>query len=131
MSAASETIEARREALRPLAETVLAVLADEVSKLGFGQEEFSLPLLGSAEFKLARDPFSGEDSVEASWSNPHGHRLGSMLFHADGSFYAEIDVVKPHPTDGRWFVEGVAAWGKAPEVRAEPKLLPMDPGMTH
>ncbi|MGB1110773.1 MAG: hypothetical protein ACPG4N_10485, partial [Gammaproteobacteria bacterium] len=104
---------------------------DEVGKLGFGAADFALPELAEAAFKLARDPFSGEDSVEAVWTNQQGHRQGSMLFHADGSFYAEIDVVKPHPTDERWFVEGVAAWGKAPDVRAEAKLLPMNMGQAH
>jgi hypothetical protein len=34
-------------------------------------------------------------------------------------------VVKPHPKKSKWFVEGVSAWGKAENIKAEPKLLAM------
>jgi hypothetical protein len=34
-------------------------------------------------------------------------------------------VVKPHPTKTSRFVEGVSAWGKAEQIKSEPKLLEM------
>ncbi len=47
-----------------------------------------------------------------------------MLFHADGSFFAEYDVIRDHPGDPRWFVEAVNAWGRGSDIRSEPRLLP-------
>jgi hypothetical protein len=48
-----------------------------------------------------------------------------QALNSDGTFYAEYDVVKPHPEKAKWFVEGVTAWGKADQIKSEAKLLAM------
>jgi len=59
------------------------------------------------------------------WFNAsNNQRLGRLQFNSDGSFYAEYDVVKPHPIKKQWFVDGVSAWGRADAIKAEAKLLP-------
>ncbi len=110
---------------REQGEAVCARLQTEIHKLGFMPGQLSHePVYDQALFETSRDPYSGEDTLCAYWQNPRGHRIGQMKFHGDGSFYAEYDVVLPHPKDPRWFVEGVAAWGRDGLIKSEAKLLP-------
>ncbi len=74
--------------------------------------------------QLRRDPYDGTDAVYGEWRDPNGRLLGNLILHADGKIFAELDIMRPHPTDTRWFVEGVTAWGVPDALRAELKLLP-------
>jgi hypothetical protein len=107
-----------------LGEAVCASLAAEIHKLGFPAE--SLPMLpdyDKAGFSLAKDPYSGLESLCGVWRDAQGFRLGEMKFHGDGSFYAEYDVVRQHPSKPLWFVESVLAWGRDGVIKSEAKLL--------
>ena len=84
-----------------------------------------VPPLGEAEYWLDRDPASGEDSLVGIWRNPQGGKCGELLFHADGTFFAEYDVIRVHPRKPRWFVEAVTAWGRGNTIKSEPRLLPV------
>ena len=108
-----------------LGEKVCSVLHEEVNKLGFDGEVVKGLQFDALNFTLNRDPFSQQDSLEGSWTNQHGIKIGSMLFHGDGSFFAEYDVVQPHPTKKKWFVEAVTAWGNAAGIKSEARLLPV------
>ncbi|MDD5033912.1 MAG: hypothetical protein PHE55_04070 [Methylococcaceae bacterium] len=104
---------------------ICARLLSEIHKLGFLPEQLSQePVFEQASFETSKDPYSGKDTLCAYWKNPRGHRIGEMKFHGDGSFYAEYDVIMPHPRDPRWFVEGVVAWGRDDVIKGEAKLLP-------
>jgi hypothetical protein len=106
-------------------EAVCARLLSEIHKLGFTPEQLlRTPIYDQASQEISTDPYSGEDTLCLYWQNSHGHRVGQMKFHGDGSFYAEYDVVLPHPRDPRWFVEGVVAWGRDDLIKSEAKLLP-------
>ena len=107
-----------------LGHIVCAALDNEIGKIGFAREQIQPVKFGAARFSLKKDTFSGEESLEGIWHNESGQRTGSILFHTDGSFYAEYDVVHPHPTDKRWFVEAVTAWGRGKVLKSEPRLLP-------
>jgi len=72
------------------------------------------------EYNLLKDDLSGDYSLQGIWNN----RQGMLLFHPDGTFFAEYDVVKPHPQKSQWFVEAITVWGKDSEIKAEPKLIP-------
>ena len=125
MNSPSETdLLVRVTLLRPLGEQVCAALETEYRKLGFAGEHALGVDFDALMFTLKRDPYSQQDSVEGTWLDRQRQRLGSLVIHADGSFFAEFDVVKPHPAKPRWFVEAVTAWGKGEEVRAEARLLP-------
>lgn len=110
--------------LRPLGEQVCAAMEAEYHKLGFTDEQDLGVDFDALVFSLKRDPFSQQDSVEGTWLDTQRQRLGSLVFHADGTFFAEYDVVRPHPAKSRWFVEAVTAWGQGSEVKAEARLLP-------
>ncbi len=106
-------------------EAVCARLLSEIHKLGFLPRQLArVPVYDEAAFELSKDPYSGEETLCAYWKDPNGFRIGQMKFHGDGSFYAEYDVVQPHPRDPRWFVEGVVVWGRDEVIKGEAKLLP-------
>ncbi|MBI1423290.1 MAG: hypothetical protein GC149_07480 [Gammaproteobacteria bacterium] len=115
---------ARVTMLRPLGEQVCAAMETEYRKLGFLADDQLDIDFDALVFALKRDPFSQQDSVEGTWLDRQRQRLGSLVFHADGSFFAEFDVVKPHPGKPKWFVEAVTAWGQGSEVKTEARLLP-------
>ena len=126
MAECSDTLQERWEQVRTLGESICTALSREVEKIGLPEEKALLTAPWErARFELQRDPASGESSLVGIWKNTHGQRVGSIIFHCDGSFFAEYDVVEQHPKDQRWFVEAVSAWGKHDTIKAEPRLLPM------
>lgn len=85
----------------------------------------ALPAWETATFALQRDPASVEDALTGSWRGIRGELRGSVVIHADGSFFAEYDILLPHPQRARWFIEAVTAWGGDAGVKAELRLLAM------
>lgn len=112
------------DAVRPLGETVCRALVEELRKLGLEASGVPIPRFDQIRFAVERDPFSGRDSLRGEWLDGSGNRIGHLLFHADGSFWAEHDVVCDHPDDARWFVEAVTAWGREDRIKSEARLLP-------
>lgn len=117
-------VQARVDGLAPLALAVCRALAEVVEGLGFAPGSVAIGEPAAACYRLDRDPASGEDSLVGEWRDARGQKQGSLVFHADGSFFVEYDVIRAHPKDPRWFVEAVNAWGRDPEIRAEARLLP-------
>lgn len=116
-----EVIDANTE----LGKAICAALVNEAHKTGISDEVSKSIDFEQLEFSLNRDPFSQQDSLHGSWYGPHDNLIGSILFHADGSFFAEHDVVQPHPHKSGWFIEAVSAWGKDDCIKTETRLLPM------
>lgn len=113
----------RKEAERSLGEAARAAMQRELDKLGLS-EEISIPDYDQAQFSFLRDTGTGEDSLLCDWLDTREHRCGQVLIHADGSFWAEFDVIRAHPTDQRWFVDAVTAWGANIEaIKSEPRLM--------
>jgi hypothetical protein len=112
---------------RQLAESVCQRLTGEINELGFAVEEIQYyPKYDDASFELIKDPYAGADNLACYWyDKSKKQRIGRLQFNSDGTFYAEYDVVKPHPSKRNRFVEGVTAWGKAEQIKSEAKLLEM------
>ena len=108
-----------------LAECVCQRLSEEINKLGFAVAEIKhYPKYDDASFVLIKDPYTGEHNLTCYWYDEFKkQRIGRLQFNSDGTFYAEYDVIKTHPGKSKWFVEGVTAWGKAENIKAEAKLL--------
>ena len=115
---------------RHLAESVCQRLIEEINKLGFAEAEIKhYPNYDDARFELIKDPYAGVYNLTCYWYDEFNkQRIGRLQFNSDGTFYAEYDVVKTHPGKISWFVEGVTAWGKAGNIKAEAKLLQMPIG---
>jgi hypothetical protein len=120
-----ESVAVRYFKIEELANDVYERLHREVVKLGFSTEEVALLKPSDATYRLERDPSNSEFSLIGDWLNEKGRKLGMLLFHADGSFFVEHDIIKPHPNKSGWFVEAVNAWGRGEDIRAEARLLPM------
>lgn len=120
----SKELKHKLGSLRPLGEQVCVSLCAELQKLGLEENKIPDIRFDTASFDLQKDPYSGENSLRGDWFNERQARLGSILFHADGSFFAEYDVVHPHPRDKRWFIEAVTAWGRDGAIKTEARLLP-------
>lgn len=109
----------------PQAESICAALNAQILKLGFPLERADVALGDNVQYSLQRDTFTGQDALVGVWMHPTGgYKLGSLLFHADGSFFAEYDVLQPHPSNSKWFVEAVTVWGRGDEIKGDPRLLP-------
>lgn len=114
----------RFAAVEELAHKILKQLQHEVDKLGFDYADVQLQTVDDAFYRLDQDPANGEYSLVGDWRDDHGMKTGMLLFHADGSFFVEQDIVRPHPTKAQWFVEAVNAWGRDSSIKAEARLLP-------
>jgi hypothetical protein len=120
-----ESVAVRFHEVEELADRIHDRLRQEVIKLGFGGGDIVLKRPHEANYRLERDPATCEYSLVGDWLSEQGMKLGTLLFHADGSFFVEQDVVRPHPKRKGWFVEAVNAWGKGDEIKAEARLLAM------
>jgi hypothetical protein len=110
---------------RNLGTSICQRLTEEINELGFTSAELQrYPHYDEAVFVLIKDPYTGGHNLSGYWYDAaQKQRLGRLQFNSDGTFYAEYDVVKPHPTKSDRFVESVTAWGKAEQIKSEPKLL--------
>ena len=121
----ADAVTQRYLAVRDLVDAVMQRLQETLLNEGFDAEALVLNPPQEALYRLEKDPSNGEYSLVGDWIGEQGNKLGSLLFHADGSFFVEHDVVKPHPSKRRWFVEAVNAWGKGDNIKAKSRLLPM------
>lgn len=120
-----ESVTDRFESVKRLANEIMVQLHSEVVRLGFSPDEITLKSLEDADYRLEKDPSNAEFSLAGYWNDDRGAKLGCLLFHSDGTFYVEQDIVRPHPVKKKWFVEAVNAWGKEPNIKVESRLLPM------
>jgi hypothetical protein len=120
-----DPVESRYSSISPLAQAVCRALSEEVTKLGFEPGIVAIGDPTAARYRLDRDPASGKDSLVGEWRDAQGQKQGHLVFHSDGSFFVEHDVIRTHPKNPRWFVEAVNAWGRDSDIRAEPRLLPV------
>lgn len=111
---------------KAIGDDICRSMISTTKQLGFTVEQLErLPDFAQAEFVLQTDPFTMDENLMGTWYNENRHRIGQIQFLSDGSFYAEYDLIKPHPTKSKWFVEAITAWGKPGNMTAEPRLLPM------
>ncbi len=118
-------IEQHLERCRALGSQVCEEIQKAMTKIGFADGEIeALPEFDTAQFSLIKDPYTMVENLTGFWYDARQQRIGNIQFLSDGSFYAEFDVVKPHPTKNQWFVEAINAWGKPGQIKTEAKLLP-------
>lgn len=120
----SDDLRTRWEEVRELGETICHIMAEEVKKLGLDAQAKVTAPWERVKFELVNDPATGQTSLSGVWIDQHGQRVGNIVFHCDGTFFAEYDVIQNHPSKPKWFVEAVNAWGKRDMIKAEPRLLP-------
>ncbi|GAB1260403.1 hypothetical protein [Aurantivibrio plasticivorans] len=103
---------------QPTIEKICAALVAQLKKYGFDNKADVLaqPMVNG---ELRKDPYDGAESLYAEWRSANGDLLGHVMIHDSGQLYAEFDIVAPHPTDKRWFIESITAWGSAEAIKTE------------
>lgn len=119
----TDTVLAQRQAAeQQTLREVRQALCEELQRRGIGFGRLTVPeQLTFCEIR--RDKFDASEAFYGEWRQ-QGRSCGSVIVHASGELFAEFDVLLPHPTDKRWFVEAVTAWGRPGAVKAELRLLP-------
>jgi hypothetical protein len=118
-------LQAHIDSVSLLARVICTTLDQELDKIGFTQDRVVIADPADAEYRQELDPASGKHGLIGTWRNADGHKCGELLFHTDGSFFAEYDVIRVHPKKPRWFVEAVTAWGRGSIIKSEARLLPV------
>lgn len=100
-------------------QAVCDAIRAQVVKLGLsiGDE----PCWAAASVAHARDPYSQESSVVATWKG--GARYGTATFFPDGRVFAEYQVLMPHPRLDGQIVEAVQVWGQPDALRGDVVLM--------
>ena len=122
MNDLQQTIEARRA----LGVAVCQRITETIVKLGYAlRDDIGVPRFEQARFELVTDPYSQSRDLVGFWHDLDQQRIGQIRFHGDGTFFAEYDIVRPHPSKPDCFVEAINAWGNAGKISSEAKLLAM------
>lgn len=118
----NDAVNLRKQELQPMLDQVRAELQRQLAKNGIELGAKAVPTeLGYCE--LRKDSFDGSEPFYGEWHDVNGRKLGEIIVQAGGQFFAEFDVLQNHPTDKRWYVEAVTAWGKPGVVKSELRLL--------
>lgn len=117
-------LQSRIECLHMIGDQLCQSMIDYLLKMGI--ENRRLPRIGldALRYSELRDPYSGELSLHGEWRNASGVLCGSLDYRTDGTLYLEHDVLQAHPTDKRWIIEAITAWGSIDSLRTEPRLIP-------
>jgi len=112
---------------RKLAESITLEIVRDALRNELARKDIAQASAGiSADFnycELRKDVVDSSAAFYGEWWDARGGKIGSVIVHATGEFFAEYDVLVNHPTDKRWFVEAVTAWGRPGVVKAELQLL--------
>jgi hypothetical protein len=104
---------------------LLAALRAKISGLDLPTDTLVIPEFDAAEFSLEYDKYNGEKTLMASFYPRPRYRAGVLLFHSDGSCFAEYHVMCRHPAKPQYFIESVEAWSRDGQVRADLRLAMM------
>ena len=111
----------RLEASRGLGLDVLRELERTAHR--FGAEGFYTPAWEAANARLSLDPEDGSTALVLEWREADGRKSGEMVLNADGSLYAECEVLRALPGERRRLVDAVIAWGCEGAIHSEPRVL--------
>jgi hypothetical protein len=108
--------------LEQLAERIVAALSLEAARYC---SPGLVPQIARAALHFTRvvDPGNQLPGYDGIWRDARQARCGRLTINCDESFYAEYDLFRPHPTDTRWFVEMVTAWGRGDTLKVEAQMI--------
>jgi len=116
-------LQLRLSEAQPICEAAIAAMQRTLMALGLA-DQIEPMRMDRAEFSVTADPSDGSQSLLGVWKDERGYHIGSIVVHADNSFFAEYGMAVPHPKKSGWFIDAVTAWGRDDVVKSEPRLLP-------
>lgn len=123
--AVESTLEQRVAQSKAEADLLLAALREKIAKLKLPGEAITIPPYEAALFKLEHDLYNGEQTLRAAFFPSQYYCAGFLLFHSDGSSFAEYHVMQLHPARPEMFIEAVEAWVRNGEIKTDVRLAEM------
>jgi hypothetical protein len=104
---------------------LIAALQEKIARLDLPGDAIIIPPFEAARFTLERDLYNGEKTLRAAFHPTQYYCNGFLLFHSDGSSYAEYHVMRLHPSRPQWFIEAVEAWVRDGSIQTDTRLAMM------
>lgn len=104
---------------------LIEALQQKIAKLNLPGEVITIPTFESARFTLEHDLYNGEQTLRASFYPSQFYCIGFLLFHFDGSSFAEYHIMRQHPTRPELFIEAVEAWVRDGKIQTDTRLAMM------
>lgn len=118
-----EQLDQRISAAAEHGKALLAAVREKVDGLHLAAGPVAIPQFDEVQFSLESDLYDDSQTLVASYYPRPNYRSGVLLFHADGSCYAEFHVMQAHPARPQWFVESVEAWVRDGAVQTDLRLV--------
>lgn len=109
--------------LREDFDEVCATFQTVLLNLGFEENEILVATFEACRISTAQDDFDRQERMLVEWIGKGGDRFANLVRYADGSLFAEHDVLRPHPQNPDLFVEAIEIWGRAGSLKGEARLL--------
>ena len=104
---------------------LISALQEKITKLNLPGEAIIIPSFETARFTLEHDLYNGEQTLRAAFYPSQHYCLGFLLFHFDGSSFAEYHVMRPHPSRPAQFIEAVEAWVRDGKIQTDLRMIEM------
>lgn len=104
---------------------LIAALQQKITKLKLPGEAIAIPPFETARFTLEHDLYNGEQTLRAAFFPSQYYCIGFLLFHSDGSSFAEYHIMRQHPTRPELFIEAVEAWVRDGKIQTDVRLAMM------
>lgn len=119
-----EELDQRVSAVESQGKELLSALKEKLASLNLAGGMIAIPEFEEAQFTIEKDLY--DDSVTtlmASFYPRPRYRAGVLLFHSDGSCYAEYHVMQQHPSKPQWFIESIEGWVRNGVVQTDLHLI--------
>jgi hypothetical protein len=104
---------------------LLAALREKLAQLALPGEPIELPEFEAARFTLEHDLYNGKQTLRAAFFPSQHYCIGFLLFHSDGSSFAEYHVMRQHPARPSLFIEAVEAWVRDGKIQTDTRMAMM------
>ena len=104
---------------------LIAALQEKIAKLNLPGDVITIPPFETARFTLEHDLYNGERTLRAAFFPSQTYCIGFLLFHSDGSSFAEYHVMRQHPARPSFFIEAVEAWVRDGKIQTDTRLAMM------
>lgn len=104
---------------------LIAALQERITKLNLPGEAVTIPPFDAARFTLEHDLYNGEQTLRAAFFPSQYYCVGFLLFHSDGSSFAEYHIMRQHPTRPALFIEAVEAWVRDGKIQTDTRIAMM------
>ncbi|HEY6093770.1 MAG TPA: hypothetical protein VIU93_02345 [Gallionellaceae bacterium] len=118
-------LQRRIAAVRDNGMALLEGLRAKLEKLALPGEPIHIPEFDTARFTLEHDLYNEQKTLMASFYLSPSYRAGVLLFHSDGSSFAEYHVMRLYPGRPHLFIESVEAWVSDGLVKTDLKTAEM------